>query len=88
MPNNLAFGLGAALLILLVVLTVIPYMKSMLRPFLSEPFYNVIERFDSGQACRDGGPDGVPCPEGSFCSRGIDEAGHLKRDGTCSPIYA
>lgn len=88
MASNLAFGLGAALIMLLVILTVIPFLKSMMHPFLSDSMNNIIEQFDVGKACRQGGPDGIPCPEGFFCNRGIDASGHSKVDGTCSPIYA
>ena len=85
MANQVAFGLGAALIFLLIILSMAPFVKSMFGSYLPNRPYT--EGFSAGQSCREGGPDGVPCPEGFFCSRGIDEAGHLKRDGTCSPIY-
>lgn len=97
MANNLAFGLGAALIYLLIILTMIPFIKDMFKSYFPntpyiENFLAVEEEeeegfFGGGQACREGGPDGIPCPEGSFCSQGVNASGHRTRDGTCSPIY-
>ena len=87
MANQLAFGLGAALIYLLIILSMVPFVTSMLGAYLPNRAY-VEGFFAGGQSCRVGGPDGVPCPEGSFCSQGIDSSGHSNRDGKCVSIYA
>jgi hypothetical protein len=87
MANQVAFGLGAALVFLLIILSMTPFVKNMFGEYLPNRPYATEGFFGAGQSCREGGPDGVPCPEGFFCNQSIDASGHRTRNGSCQPIY-
>jgi hypothetical protein len=86
MANQVAFGLGAAFIFLLIILSMAPFVRSMFSSYLPNRAY-VEGFFAAGQSCREGGPDGIPCPEGYFCNQGINASGHRTRDGSCTPTY-
>ena len=87
MASHAAFGFGAALIVLLIILTMIPFVKSYFGSYI--PNTPQLDGFTSGggQACSVGGAGGDPCPEGFFCDRGVDASGHRTYNGTCTPIY-
>ena len=87
MANQAAFGFGAALIMLLIILTMIPFVTSMLGSYI--PNTPQLDGFTSGggQACSVGGVGGDPCPEGFFCDRGVDASGHRTYNGSCTPIF-
>jgi hypothetical protein len=85
MASHAAFGFGAALIVLLIILTMIPFVKSMFGNYI--PNTPQLEGFQAGQACSVGGAGGDPCPEGFFCNRAVDASGHRSYNGSCTPIY-
>ena len=89
MASHAAFGLGAALILLLIILTMIPFVKGMFGSYIpNTPQLEGFEVAGAGQACSTGGgTGGTPCPEGFFCDRAVDASGHRTTSGSCVPIF-